>query len=139
MSDLERFMCKVQKEDNGCWIWTAATLRNGYGCFRWNRRVEYAHRVAYEMFVGPIPEGLDIDHLCRNRACVNPAHLEPVTRSENLKRGMTGKTKFNAHLIRKIRDLYESGAHNQYELARMFGTCQGYISNIIRRRIWDHV
>ena len=66
-----------------CWLWTGTISRNGYG--RTLRTT--AHRVAYELFVGPIPPGLDVDHLCRVRACVNPAHLEPVTRAENLWRG----------------------------------------------------
>lgn len=71
--------------DDGCWEWTASRFRNGYG--QGNRTV--AHRVVYELLVGPVPEGLDLDHLCRNRGCVNPGHLEPVTRRENLRRGET--------------------------------------------------
>lgn len=76
-----------------CWLWTAATSRGGYGYFglgtlaEGNRRVVPAHRVAYELTIGPIPESLELDHLCRNRRCVNPVHLEPVTRKENNRRG----------------------------------------------------
>lgn len=86
-----RFWAKVDKgESDECWEWTAYRLWNGYGRFGYRHGdVRYAHRVAYELAVGPIPDGLDIDHLCRNRACVNPAHLEPVTRSVNLRRGDT--------------------------------------------------
>lgn len=74
-----------------CWVWTAARHGKGYGMFSVDRKRKVrAHRFAYEMMVGPIPEGLDLDHLCRNRACVNPEHLEPVTRSVNLKRGNVG-------------------------------------------------
>lgn len=70
---------------DGCWEWTASRFRNGYGQFN----SQLAHRVIYKELVGPIPEGLDLDHLCRNRACVRPDHLEPVTRRENLIRGET--------------------------------------------------
>lgn len=74
--------------ETGCWIWQwALHPENGYGI--WNvrgKRGQQAHRHYYEMLVGPIPEGLTIDHLCRNRPCVNPAHLEPVTSQENRRR-----------------------------------------------------
>jgi len=88
----ERFMTKVaihgdQPED--CWEWTAGENGVGYGRFHVDGRLVYPHRFAYELYVGPIPEGLDLDHVCRNRRCVRPSHLEPVTRRENLLRGDT--------------------------------------------------
>jgi hypothetical protein len=78
----ERFWPKVEKGD-GCWEWTGAKRRGGYGHLFPNL---VAHRVAYQLVVGAIPDGLSLDHLCRNRGCVNPAHLEPVSTRENLMR-----------------------------------------------------
>ena len=81
------FWKHVEKTD-GCWLWRGAIKPDGYGQVRRHpRRNIYAHRFAYELEVGPIPEGLTLDHLCRVRACVRPSHLEPVTMLENLRRG----------------------------------------------------
>lgn len=82
----ERFWSKVDKTA-GCWVWTAGRVGGGYGTFTVDRRAQVAHRFAYELLVGPVPDGLQLDHLCRNRQCVNPAHLEPVTARTNLLRG----------------------------------------------------
>jgi len=71
-----------------CWIYTGSTSR-GYGMLSIADRLRPVHRVSYEIFVGPIPDGLQLDHLCRQRACFNPAHLEPVTQAENIARGQS--------------------------------------------------
>lgn len=81
----ERFWEKVSK-DTGCWEWQAARYPTGYGMYMLKKRPRYAHRIAYELAIGPIPPGLEIDHLCRNRSCVRPDHLEPVTKAENILR-----------------------------------------------------
>src|SRR3990167_644066 len=104
-----RFWAKVHVLDNGCWEWTANRLPGGYGIFRvgskldGTRRAALAHRWAYECLIAPIPQGLEPDHPCHNsdvscsgglncphRRCVNPAHMEPVTHRENIRRGRRG-------------------------------------------------
>ncbi len=87
---VDRFWMKVNKNGpNGCWLWIAHKNKAGYGRLHArNTYIDLAHRFAYEQIKGPIPEGFTLDHLCRNRACVNPAHLEPVTRKDNVLRGI---------------------------------------------------
>lgn len=93
LTETERFWASVTKTET-CWLWTGAKNK-GHGQFTVSRtdvrspKKLMAHRYAYELLVGPIPDGLELDHLCRVRHCVNPAHLEPVTRRENLLRGET--------------------------------------------------
>lgn len=84
----EKLIAYSKDAEGGCRIWLRK-LRSGYGRIHLNGSpgLKSAHRVSYETFVGPIPDGLQIDHLCRNTACINPAHLEPVTPHENARRG----------------------------------------------------
>lgn len=87
----ERLLAKIELDPSGCWLWTAALTTGGYGQIRINEHNHSVHRVVYESLVGPIPEGLELDHLCRVRRCVNPLHLEPVTHQENAIRGLLWK------------------------------------------------
>jgi len=84
---IERFWPKVQKTET-CWNWIASRRHGDYGQFSDGKKQVMAHRWSYEHFVGPIPKGLTIDHLCRNPKCVNPKHLEAVTIKENVLRGL---------------------------------------------------
>lgn len=88
--DIERTMSHISKSDD-CWVWLGKPANTGYGQIGFGKRNERvtknAHRVVYELLVGEVPEGKQLDHLCKNRLCVNPAHLEPVTQRENLLRG----------------------------------------------------
>lgn len=94
---LFRFWAKVNPLSNGCWLWTGCRNAEGYARFylRPNCQIIGAHRFSYEIHKGKIPKGLTIDHLCRNRGCVNPAHMELVSQKENTLRG-NGVTALNA-------------------------------------------
>lgn len=118
-----------------CWQWIGGINKTGYGIINVNKIPRLAHRVSYETFKEEIPQGLSLDHLCRNRKCINPEHLEPVTRAENIKRGLSLKTQSinckNGH-PRSENKIIKSGRirckeceriknHNYYERAKARG------------------
>jgi hypothetical protein len=84
IDDADRIRRNVEIDpETGCWNWQLCLKENGYGRVNVGGKLWHSHRLAYEAFIGEIPDGLDLDHLCRNRACCNPEHLEPVTAREN--------------------------------------------------------
>lgn len=83
----ERIASKIQIDANGCWLWMGSKTRKGYGMVSWLAKNRAVHRFAYLHLVGPVPDGLQLDHICRVRHCMNPSHLEPVTAMENTYRG----------------------------------------------------
>jgi hypothetical protein len=97
--DVQKIFDHIRVEDSGCWTWTGTTLPSGVGRIRWEGQQTAVHRIAYELFVGPIAEGMHLDHVCHNadpacpggpcahRRCLNPHHMEPVTVGENVLRG----------------------------------------------------
>lgn len=87
LRDIERFISFIRVSDTGCWEWTGSFNHKGYAKFWYDDKTGLAMHFVYETFRGPIAEGLEPDHLCKNVGCANPDHLEPVTRRENLLRG----------------------------------------------------
>lgn len=118
---------------SGCWILPVKPLPSGYVQIKRGGRIYLAHRWYYEQHVGPIPAGLDLDHTCRVTRCVNPAHLEPVTTTENIRR--SSATKLTAADVRAIR---ASGASNS-RLAALYGVHPSNVSHIRARRSWAEI
>jgi len=123
-----------------CWEWTAGCTGKGYSRFVAGSKIDasnrlvYAHRLAYEILTGAIPQGLQADHLCRNRACIRPTHIELVTNAVNSQRGESAK--LTAVVIPIIRSLL--GKELQVNLARRFGVSRQAISDIQHGRTWSN-
>lgn len=125
----DRFWPKVDRSagEDACWPWKASYGSAGYGQFSpdtsHRRGPKGAHRVAYELTVGPVPEGLELDHLCRNRACCNPAHLEPVTHRENVARSPVALSAINARKTHCKRG-HSLSEDNVYRVKRGWRQCK---------------
>lgn len=130
--DAARFWSYVRKTGpDECWMWTGAICGaprgKGYGHLNIGGRLVMAHRFAYELLVGPIPEGLVLDHLCREQYCVNPAHLEPVTQRTNVHRGLLLKVSDG-----RLRELASTGA-GAAAIARRAGVTETAIRSRLKR------
>lgn len=143
-----RFWCKVNSsDDESCWPWVAGVSKStGYGQFQMNGAARPAHRVAYELTSGEIPDDLFVCHACDNKLCCNPAHLWLGTHAENMAdmvakgRQLCGEKNPNARLSRSdvcdIRDMPAYG-FTQQQIADMFGVSQSHVSRIILREKWE--
>lgn len=148
MTIIERFNAKTRLAANDCIEWTAGKQNKGYGNFGFEGRTQRAHRVAYRLFVGPIPEGLCVLHTCDNRACVNPDHLWIGTQGDNIRdccekgriaRGVKiGASKLNINMVLEIRQLALDGIP-QAKIATRFSVTKGAVGQIVRKETWKHV
>ena len=153
----EAFWSKVDIKDdaNACWEWQGAKKPKGYGNVRINKKYLLTHRVAFELAVGEIPDGMMVCHICDNPSCCNPAHLMLGTAKSNYadmllknrqqfkKNAARGARNVNAklddHAIHQIRSAYKHTSINQYELAELYGVSQSCIGSIVRNETWRHV
>lgn len=145
----ERFEEKYEKSD-GCWNWTAHKNSDGYGTFRISDRHQYAHRIAYQLYVGEIPAGLCVCHRCDNPSCVRPEHLFLGTFADNAHDCMSKgrwkdqsgekhwRTKLTTEQVRTIRTKHSEGARG-VDLAREFGLVRSAVSKIVNQHTWVKV
>lgn len=132
VSDENRY---VVDSKTGCWNYTMSIApTTGYGQYVIGYKILPAHRYFYEKYRGKVKSGLELDHLCRNRKCCNPSHLEEVSRAENVRRGLLAK--LNYEKVKEIRSLYDHGV-GQSKLADIFGVNQSQISRVVNNLRWN--
>jgi hypothetical protein len=139
---LERFEMFTELSYEGCWLWLGS-LSKGYGHIRINGVHRKANRVSYELFIGPIPEGMDVLHKCDNPPCVRPDHFFPGTHTDNMKDCISkkrnafgerhGRVKLTDEQVKEIRRVYSLGNSSHQSLAEIFGVTDAQIGRIIRR------
>jgi hypothetical protein len=145
----DRFWASCPKgAPDSCWEWKGHRQPKGYGSIHQSHKVHMAHRIAYEIHFGPIPDNTQVLHKCDNPPCCNPNHLflgsiadnmtdktakQRQARGENI-----GKAKFTESDIREMRRLYDTGV-KQVDIAKLFGLSQGHVTRIVNRKAWTHV
>jgi len=138
---IARFWSKVDKSGD-CWEWTASRMGHGYGQLNVNGRPRLAHRLSYEIHIGPIPSGKCVCHICDNPSCVNPSHLFSGTQSENIadmiSKGRGGQSKITAGDARVFRDLADAGL-SVTGISKFFNVGRNTVQHIKDRRTWQHI
>ena len=135
----------IPEPNSGCWLWLGTLHHDGYGQIRINGKLHRAHRLAYELFRGPIPDGLGMLHACDNRACVNPDHLYAGTNIENMRdmtsrgRALVGPRNHSSKLTADNVRIIRFSALSHTELARIYGVSRPAIRNVRIGAAWGHV
>lgn len=145
----DRFVKKCNLVDNGCWIWTGALHHTGYGKFLYQGKLKSAHRVSYMLFKGHIPEGMQVNHRCDNKSCVNPEHLHLGNNASNTKdafsRGLIShvgslntRAKLDESRVADIKKMLRD-EQKHWLIASIFQVSKDTIWNIKSGRSWKHV
>lgn len=144
-ADRVRFMKYVRVSEAGCWLWTGYPQAEGYGKMRLEGRLQWAHRAAWRLFVGPVPTGLDVLHHCDNPPCVNPAHLFIGTHRDNMAdarqkgRFPRGSAHWRARLTEDDVKVIRASSESHRVLAARYGVSDATIGRVRSRRNWAHV
>ncbi len=162
--DFKRFITKVDQQGTEpraglghCWLWTGARKESGYGAFRFEGRTRRAHVLAFNHFVGPVPDGFDVCHRCDVRRCVNPAHLFTGSRTDNMRdcaaKGRTcrgerryphvrgaanGNSKLGESQVREMFAMRSAGISGR-AVAAKFGVTAAHVSSVMKGRLWAHL
>ena len=124
----------IVDESTGCWNWNGFVNEQGYGQRSRRGTTVKAHRLFYVAKFGDVPDGMMLDHLCRNRRCVNPDHLEPVSNAENVRRGNSAK--LSVEKVADIRSRYAAGGISQLALAAEYGVSERLVQMIVTGQAW---
>ena len=149
---IKKFWLRVDKQSNeACWVWKGYCLPNGYGRLRWNKRLEYAHRIAYLLTYGELPGEKEVCHKCDNPSCCNPKHLFLGTHQENMQdretkqRGVRYRgensphAKLTATQVIEMRRMYAASERTQESIAELFGISCGHVHRILTRKKWASI
>lgn len=140
-----RFLEKVRVQQDGCWIWTAFKMKNGYGLFRMPDKHYLAHRISFNLFNGALDAALDVMHMCDEPACVNPKHLVLGTRKDNMQdakkkhRTAFGERHGRAKLTESQAKAIKVASGYQKDIAKQFGVSQVTVHEIKVGRKWGHI